>query len=178
MPALTPEPDIPAGGKPEAAFERAIVSEIRALIEKSGTRPALIPHFGLDLAVFAPSDGGTTWWFFEFKAYMGQRRDGCGFGTPKGTGPQVELLLLPDHQLAAIDRWIRFALMDGLRSKGERRFAWFGPLEAKGAAMNGVRRGKQNNFRVSQLMRKPLTWDELSAEVEEFLGLSSREGKR
>ena len=40
---------------------------------------------------------------------------------------------------------------------------------AKNAAMGTVKKGKQNNFRISDLMEKSISWSELSKQIDNFL---------
>src|SRR5579864_921544 len=161
------EPDVLVARQAEAIFEQATIQEISVVLERANIGWTPVKRFGLDLALFFEAQ--SQWRFLEFKAFTGQRPNGCGFGTPKGTGPQVELLKLPETELAHFDPFIRFALVDGTQPVGAARFALFKPTVAKQAAMGVVCNGKQNNFRVSFLMKAPLTWNEFVAALADFI---------
>ncbi len=173
------EPDIIKGCGPEETFHRAIKNEIEEILSRMKSDRSLIEYFildkfGLDLAIFMKwFDGSSTIRLFEIKAFVRSRQGGVGFGNRRGEGSQVDLLLLQEKQLILADEFIRWILVDGTKPKGTRRYAIFSSREAKSAAMGGVKRGKQNNLRVNQLMRNALTWDQLSEELKRFLGGSN-----
>lgn len=116
------------------------------------------------------SNGHFTAHFFELKAFVGSRQGG-GFGNQKGEGSQVDLLLLGNSQLSLANQFIRWLLVDGTRPKESSRFAIFDNNEAKNAAMGDVRRGKQNNLRVNDLMKSAITWTQLIESIRTFIAL-------
>ena len=173
--AFTPEPNMVSGEKPEATLQEAIEREVSCIldVEKAAGRLkeyALLPRFGLDLSILMETESGFMIRALELKVFVGSRQGGVGFGNGKGEGVQVDLLLLNGRQLRLADKFIRWILGDGTSPPGGKRFAFFDSDGAREAAMGGVRRGKQNNFRVSTLMANPLTWDELSGGLAGFLG--------
>jgi len=160
---------------PEQALQRALVDEIEAILGDKKAQGRLLEHFllqsfGLDLAVFAEWTGGTrSCLFLEMKAFVGSRAGGVGFGNQRGSGSQIDLLMLDVSQLHLADTFIRWVLVDGTRPRGAARYVFFDNRLARGAAMGGVGRGKQNNLRVNHLLRSGITWDQLSEELERFL---------
>ncbi len=170
------EPDIRQGSNPEETFRKAVIEAIRNLLKQKRIDGSLVEYFilqnfGLDIAVFM------KWWpnnrftvrFFELKAFVGSRQGGVGFGNPQGKGPQVDILLLKNSQLNLANQFIRWLLVDGTMSKGSRRFVIFDNIKAKEAAMGEVRRGKQNNFRINDLVSNAKNWNDFLKELEEFL---------
>ena len=175
--AYTPEPNISKGTDPERCFQEAIKQEINELLRDKSSRNRagslarffVLEGFGLDLAVFL------EWWdarrvvkLLELKAFVGSRQGGVGFGDRKG-GRQVDLLSLSSSDLALADHFSRWILVDGTLPYGEKRFALFCNSEARDAAMGGVRRGKQNNLRISSVMQHADNWDSLSNKLGAFL---------
>ena len=156
------EPDVIKGYAPEETFHRAIKNEVEEILNCMKSNGSLseyfiLDKFGLDLAIFMKRfDSGSTVRFFELKAFD-LDKGGVGFGNRRGEGSQVDLLLLPEQQLILADEFIRWMLVDGTKPKGTRRYAIFSSREAKSATMGGVKRGKQNNLRVNQLMRNAVT---------------------
>ena len=172
----TPEPDVRGGPfLPEQTLQLAVVEEIEEILGGKKVEGTLLEYFvlqgfGLDLAVFAEwAGGGRSVAFLELKAFVGSRPGGVGFGNQRGSGSQIDLLMLDVSQLHLADAVIQWILVDGTRPRGTARYAFFDNSRAKAAAMAGVKPGKQNNFRVNQLLRNPITWDQLSQEVERFL---------
>lgn len=169
------EPEIVKGYAPEETFRRAIKKEIEEILSRMKSDGSLIEYFildkfGLDLAIFIKRfDGSYTVRLFEIKAFTGSRQGGVGFGNQSGEGSQVDLLLLPKEQMILADEFIRWILVDCTKPKGTPRYAIFSSREAKIAAMGGVKRGKQNNLRVNELMRNAVPWDQLSNELKRFL---------
>jgi len=174
------EPDIIQGSNPEDTFQEAIVGELRNFLAEKKANGTLAEYFilekfGVDIAIFMRlPNGHFTVRFFELKAFVGSRQGGVGFGDQKGKGVQVDLLLLGNSQLSLANQFIRWVLMDGTRPRGSRRFAIFDNNEAKNAAMGNVRRGKQNNLRVNDLMRNAITWSQLIESIRAFIGLQER----
>ena len=172
----TPEPHVGAGAlPPEQTLQLALLEEIEAILGDNKAKRTLTEYFvlegfGLDLAVFTEWAGGVrSVAFLELKAFVGSRPGGVGFGNQRGSGSQIDLLMLDVSQLHLADAVIQWILVDGTRPRGTARYAFFDNSRAKAAAMAGVKPGKQNNFRVSQLLQDAITWDRLSQEVERFL---------
>jgi len=169
------EPDINKGSDPEGTFHKAIIEALRNLLEQEKSAGSLIEyfilqHFGLDVAIFMRwSNNRFTVRFFEFKAFVGSRKGGVGFGNHQGIGSQVDLLLLENSQLNLANQFTQWLLVDGTKPKGSSRFVVFDNIWARNAAMGGVRRGKQNNFRVYDLINNATTWDNLLKKLEFFL---------
>jgi len=160
--------------KPEMAFQHALKAEIIAILDKKKAEGKLIEYsilegFGLDLAVFLKWFNCYSSKFFELKAFVGHRQGGVGFGNGKGEGVQVDLLLMDTDKLLFLNQFARWILIDGTKEYGTRRYAIFDNVIAKNAAMGTMQKGKQNNFRVSQLISDAISWTELSKELEIFL---------
>jgi hypothetical protein len=161
------EPEVVA---PERVFEMTIVEVVRDLVREARCGCLVVPKFGLDVALFLRTSGGGAYSrFLEVKVYAAGRPGGLGFGTPKGTGPQVELLLNTEQDLRLVDDAVRWVLADATRAKGSARYALFDSRRAKSAAMNGVSKGKQNNLRMSALAVGYITWPSLVKELRQFL---------
>ena len=157
---------------PEAAFEEAAIAGIRSRLDRragAGLRYDIIQRFGLDTIVLILSGERLELRLLEFKAYAGQRMGGVGFGNQRGRGPQVDLLMLPDDLLASLTPYVRWCFADLTRLEDERRYSVITCWEAKRAAMGGVGRGKQNNFRIKDALHEPLAWGEMLDRVEGFL---------
>ncbi len=170
----TPEPDVRPGGEPERVLQDAVKSEIERLLARSKSLGLVrdfdvLEGFGLDLAVFATLARGSRVRFVELKAFVGQRPGGVGFGNGEGEGAQVDILLHPTSEMALFDGFVCWILGDGTRPSGTARYVLFSCTEAKFAVMNEVARGKQNNFRVRQLLEEPLTWEQLCERIEHFI---------
>lgn len=126
--------------------------------------------FGLDLAVVVKwPDGSSSFKLLELKAFVGSRQGGVGVGTSSGQGSQIDLLMLDDEQLDLCDEFIRWIFVDGTEPEGTKRYAFFATSNAKNATMGTVLRGKQNNLRVSDLRKNLISWNELLAQLEQFL---------
>ena len=173
--AKTQEPDIVRGSDPEKALRKAIIAEIKELLNQwqlshSLVRFFILEDFGLDVAVFMESSNQYyTAKFLELKAFVGSRPGGIGFGNQAGKGSQVDLLKLGQGELKLADRFSRWIMVDGTKSRGLARFTIFSNSQAHEAAMNSVGRGKQNNLRIDDLMANAITWDNLLKELEAFL---------
>jgi len=169
------EPDVEQAKQPEEIFRRAVIRVIKNILERKKEKNSLIEYFilqnfGLDIAVFMKwSDNRSTVRFFELKAFVGSRQGGVGFGDSRGRGPQVDLLLLKNSQLDLANKFIRWLLVIGTKPKGKDRFVIFDNIQAKNATMGGVKRGKQNNFRISYLEKNAITWKKFLEKLEEFL---------
>ena len=171
-----PEPDIIQGSSPEETLQKAVVEEIKKFLSNRKSNGHLIEYFiieklGLDIAIFMKDlQNRFTVLFLEFKAFVGSRQGGVGFGNQRGDGVQVDLLLLDNSKLSLANQFIRWILVDGTKPKGSSRFVIFDNDQAKSAAMGGVKKGKQNNFRVNDLMRNAITWTELIESLNRFIG--------
>lgn len=168
METLTPEPTISS----ESEFQSSVLSALRSRLETQGRADlqyAVLERFGLDTAILVSCRLSTVIRFVEFKAYAGQRPGGVGFGSPKGEGPQVDLLMLPDALLTALNPSVRWCFADLTLPAGTSRYSPITCAEAKQAAMGKIAKGKQNNFRIKDALAHPLTWDELLGNLERFL---------
>ncbi len=154
---------------PESTFEAAVLEAVRGFVRQKGYRCLVIPRFGLDVALFLENAGRASVRFLETKVYAAGRQGGVGFGTPKGEGPQVELLLCPDRDLELLDNAVRWVLADATRPAGAARYALFDCRRAKAAAMGEVRKGKQNNLRLSALQDCFVTWSDMLEQLSQFL---------
>ena len=154
---------------PESVFEATLVETVHDVVREAGCSCPVVPRFGLDLALFLANGGRTYARFLEAKVYAAGRPGGVGFGTPKGEGPQVELLLCPDQDLGLLDTAVRWVLADATRPPGSARYALFDCRRAKAAAMGEVRKGKQNNLRMSTLQDCFMTWPALVDQLRRFL---------
>lgn len=154
---------------PESVFEAAILEAARALANQRDCRCLVVPKFGLDLAFFLENNGRVYVRFLEAKVYAAGRPGGVGFGTPRGEGPQVELLLGAGRDLELLDTAVRWVLADATRQAGTARYALFDCRHAKAAAMGEVRKGKQNNLRLSSLQDCFVTWSDLLEQLSQFL---------
>lgn len=169
------EPDIIQGSNPEKTFQKSIVCVLRKFLNKRKCEGTLVEYyilenFGLDIAIFMKwKNNQFTVRFFEVKAFVGSRLNGVGFGNQKGKGAQVDLLLLEESQLDLANQFVRWIMVNGQKRKGTKRFIFFNSGQAKKAAMCGVKKGKQNNFRVKDLMKNSIKWHELIQEIERFL---------
>src|SRR5208282_519010 len=103
---------------PESAFEAAVLDAVRDLVRDVGCGCLVVPKFGLDLALFLAREDRTYIRFLEVKVYAAGRPGGVGFGTQKGEGPQVQLLLCPDRDLGLLDTAVRWVLADATRPAG------------------------------------------------------------
>jgi hypothetical protein len=154
---------------PEAVFEAAVIEVVRDLVRELGCDCVVVPRFGLDVALFLGNEGHTYSRFLEVKVYAAGRPGGVGFGTPAGQGPQVELLLCSEKDLALLDTSVRWILADATRQPGTKRYALFDCRRAKAAAMGEVRKAKQNNLKISAIQDCFVTWNELVSQLREFL---------
>jgi len=169
------EPDIKQGSNPEKTFRESVIEALRDILDRKRTAGLLIDYFilqdfGLDIAVFMKwPDNSSTVRFFELKAFVGSRQGGVGFGNSQGKSPQVDILLLENSQLNIANQFILWLLVDGTKSNGSNRFVIFDNIQARNAAMGGVKRGKQNNFRINTLINNATTWNNFLKELENFL---------
>lgn len=151
---------------PEEKFEEAL-NELFKRVKDRYRRTTIVPKFGLDFAFFCSDTCRTRVTFVEVKSYGGQRQGGIGFGNGKGEGPQVDILLSDSIDL--LDKCVRWAFADATRNVCSPRYALLNCTEAKAVAMNGVAKGKQNNFRVSALSQHFVSWEEFCKRLLKFL---------
>jgi hypothetical protein len=154
---------------PEERFEASLLELTRVCLADAGVRYAVVPKFGLDIAVFLQVGSARLAKFIEAKSYGAQRMGGVGFGSGKGVGPQVDLLLCAEDELAAFDPYVRWAIVDATRRPTEPRYGLFSCSRAKGAAMGCVARGKQNNLRLSSLASDLVEWSRFCDAFRKFL---------
>ena len=161
-----PEPE---SVTPESVFEAAIRGAAERMLRDAGVVYAVVPKFGLDLGIFLQDSSGPRARFVEAKVFAAARPGGVGFGNQQGRGPQVDLLLCSEPELLILDSSVRWVLADATLPVGTARYAVFTCRTAKQAAMGGVRKGKQNNFRVSAFASGLLTWSQALSELRAFL---------
>lgn len=167
----TSEPMIISGQDPEATLHKAIVDEIRCILNEAGVKFVVVEKFGLDIGVFIQNDDRKYAKFIELKAYVGGRMNGVGFGNGVGKGPQVDILILPQNEISILNSsvlWL-LGLGDEIKPKGSSRFAIFSCTDAQKAAMGKVERGKQNNFKISFLTDRLISWAQAKIELRRFL---------
>jgi hypothetical protein len=168
---LLEEPDF----KTERELEDAVGLVAQGVLQRGGADALVLRGFGLDLAVFAKKDGTSIVRFFEVKSFAAEHGR-CGFGNQEGEGNQIRLLFdigrgeaRAASVLRLFDPTIRWILGDRSRALGVPRFVFFTCEEAQAAAMNGVRPGKQNNFRLSAFGKSWITWRELIVRITDFV---------
>lgn len=161
-----PEPNLDRG---EIALQEAVVAQCRRILEAAGARYILLEGFGLDVAIWVVRDTLVEVKFLEMKVFTGARRGGVGFGNGQGKGPQVDLLLVDEPSLGILDQSVRWILGDATLPDGSARFALVPSDAAKASAMGGVARGKQNNFRIKELVRCAIDWLTFCEQLGRFL---------
>lgn len=159
------EPDVVY---PEEEFEKALASVIQAHL-RSNVASKVVPRFGLDIAIFLPHPIASRVLFVEAKSYGLQRQGGIGFGDRHGKGPQVDFLLSSVDQLAILNSHVLWAFADATQPRGTTRYALLTCSEARDAAMGGVAREKQNNFRMSMLNAHRVAWPTFCEKLLTFL---------
>ena len=163
------EPEIEQGKCPENSLHLALVSQLRMMGEEKGKDLLILDEFGLDIAIFYQRDDYLVSRFIELKTFVGSRQGGVGIGNSRGYGTQIDLLLLSHEQLEKLYKNIIWVLGFGTMPIGTPRYKVFSCLEAKNAAMGGIRRGKQNNLRISDLTDNLMTWIEILEYTDGFL---------
>ncbi len=161
-----PEPNLERG---EAALQEAVVKQCHRILEAADARYILLEGFGLDIAIWVLRDSLVQVKFLEMKVFTGARPGGVGFGNGKGRGSQVDLLLIDESSLRMVDGSVRWVFGDATLPAGSARFALVQSCVARGAAMGGVARGKQNNFRIKELMRHGISWFTFCERLGRFL---------
>jgi len=159
----------PAAVSPESEFARAVIAVAAEILRVGGLSFVTVQKFGLDVAFFIRGANGTTAKMLEFKCFAGGRPGGVGFGTPRGSGPQVELLRHTAPDLELVTPVIRWALVDALLPLGAKRYVLFDSVAAKASAMHQVKAGKQNNFRVAAFRPCMTEWPVFVDALERFL---------
>jgi len=152
--------------------ERDFEEHMREWLEQELGPAYPLMRLGLDLCILAPAAGLLR--LVEFKAYKGHRAGGIGFGDGRGRGPQVDLLLQPPRILKRLEPTVRWCFTDLTRSLGSPRYALITSVQAKSAAMGGVARGRQNNFRKESVFQQPLELRLLLRSMKMFATASRR----
>jgi hypothetical protein len=160
------EPDV---AYPEETFEAIVLKVLHAGLSTVGVPFCVVPHFGLDAAIFiGDSAASAKVLFVEAKSYGGQRVGGVGFGNGRGEGPQVDILLADPP--GPLDASVRWAFVDATQGAGSARYALLDCHAARETAMGGVAHGKQNNFRISSLAPHFVLWAQFCERLLEFVG--------
>jgi hypothetical protein len=159
----------------ERELEVAIAEAAQQHLLDRGAQVLVIKRFGLDVAVFYSTAGVSAAHFLEIKSFA-QHHGRCGFGNGKGEGNQIRLLFdevvgqpRPAWQLKVIGSSVGWILGNQTLPHGSPRFVFFNSEEAQAAAANGVRVGKQNNFRLSSFASRWITWPVLMDRIATFL---------
>jgi len=84
-------------------------------------------------------------------------------------GGRVDLLMQGQNELVAADQSCHWIIADATKERGTPRFWTLTNLEARGAAMKSVERGKQNNLSMNRMPGHALTWCDLMKELKAFL---------
>ncbi len=165
------EPHFQKGARPEQVVHAAFVAQVNELLTAASEVEGhfILERFGLDIAVFFRCNNQARIRLFEVKAFVGSRGSGVGFGTQRGEGPQVDLLMQDHARLRVADDLCAWLVADGTQPHGEPRFALVTNTQVKEAAMAGVARGKQNNINMARLRPYCMTWKALSDAVEHLL---------
>jgi hypothetical protein len=159
----------------ERELEDAVASAARELMRARGFEVVILRGFGLDLAIFAHKDLAPLVAFLEIKAFAAHHGR-CGFGNQRGEGNQVRLLF--DEMIQAprdpevlrlFSPTVRWVLGNRSSPVGSARFAFFTCEQAQAAAANGVKPGKQNNFRLSAFKDIWVSWPDLIEQIGDFL---------
>ncbi len=157
----------------ENKFREWLIKELNIILKKKKKEGKIkdygfIKNFGLDIAIFIKKkDNSTIVKFLELKVYSGARNNGVGFGTPRGKGIQVEIL--KDNILINLtNNFVRWILYNK-RGSDEKKYVIFDNFKAKDSTMEFIKEGKQNNFKIKDLMEISLTEREFFRELEKFL---------
>ena len=149
----------------EKEFQKHLVDAIHIILKQREIDYCLLENFGLDVCIFLNQKDYQVVRFLEMKFYSGQRPDGVGFGNSRGEGPQVDLLINSDmRRFNSSIRW-SLAVKEGDHTK----YAFFTCEDAKNSAMEGVKRGKQNNLKISKIIKEDISWENLLKEVTKFI---------
>ncbi len=167
MPA--PEPELRSGLDAEEVLRRAVIAEIHTMLTQAHIRYILLESFGLDVAVFAQCDDNSYARFIEVKAFIGGRPGGLRAGSHRDASSQVNRLLRDPVNLPIIDSFVRWILGVGTEPIGAPRYAFFTSVQARGAVIVSMERDNEDNLRVSTFQNNLVTWEELLAQLKEFL---------
>lgn len=159
----------------EKELENAIAIAAINLLEAKGFRVVTLQGFGLDIAIFAKCDGRQIAKFFEVKAFAAHHGR-CGMGDGSGKGNQIRILFDDTLQaprkadaLELFNPCVRWILGNSSAPVGSKRYVLFTSEQAQAAAANGVKPGKQNNFRLSAFDNSWITWPDLLVQLGKFL---------
>ena len=159
----------------EKELENAVVRAATKLLQAKSFDVVTLQGFGLDIAIFAKRDGMNRTKFFEVKSFA-THNGRCGMGDSRGGGNQIRILFDDDLQaprasdiLELFNPSIRWILGDSSAPIGTRRYVLFTSKQAQAAAANGVKPGKQNNFRLSAFEDNWVAWPDLLVQMAEFL---------
>jgi hypothetical protein len=159
----------------ERELEDAVGEAIKEMLNQRDLHSIVLRGFGLDLAVFFSENGTASARFFEVKSFAGHHGR-CGFGNQRGEGNQIRLLYnqalghpRSHSELRLFNDTIRWVLGNQSMPYGSARFALFTCEEAQLAAANGVKPGKQNNFRLSFFDSTWVRWPEFLESMQTFL---------
>ena len=159
--------------EPDFCSERDLEAALATVAREALTPDAVVVRgFGLDIAIFAPARDGTVLRLMEIKAFS-PHHGRCAFGHGKG-GNQVRLLWddtlgtpRSGTGLDVLDKSIRWIIGHRGRQIGDARYAFLNCTEVQQAASGGVRAGKYNNIRLTEL--DWIDWCELERRVTTFL---------
>ena len=168
------EPEIQKGSRPEESFRSGFLHEVLEVLsalqqESRIDEFFLLPDFGFDLGVFLGKEGRTRSIFFNLKMYMGAKPRVVEIGDQSGSGSEVELLQLNTARSAMAAESFRWILVDITKPRGNRRYSIFTTDQAKEGLMGGLNKKKQNSIKLASVMTFPMTWDELSGKLADFL---------
>jgi hypothetical protein len=155
----------------ERELESAVICVAQDCLRHEGEL-IVMRGFGLDIAVFASVHGRTALRLLEVKAFH-PAHGRCGFGHGAG-GNQVRLLWDEESNaprspsgLRLLDQSVRWIIGNRGSAVNAARFAFLDCTAVQEAATGGVRLGKYNNIRLSQLSW--ITWSELERSIRCFL---------
>ena len=172
--AHSPEPEILKGAHPEESFRTGILHEVLEVLselQQGGMIDEffLMPGFGFDLGVFLGREGRTRSVFFNLKMYMGAKPRVVEIGDQSGSWSEVELLQLNTARSTLAAESFRWVLVDITKTRGNRRYSLFTTDQAREGLMGGLNKKKQNSIKLASVMTFPMTWDELSGKLADFL---------
>ncbi|HAA47604.1 MAG TPA: hypothetical protein DCE03_03840 [Synergistaceae bacterium] len=172
--AFSLEPDLIKGSKPEETLKNSLLQELMEALTQAQSEETIeeffiLPEFGFDLAVFIQKEGLIRSRFLNMKIYTGTRPKTVEIGDQKGSGNEMEILLLNKSRISMAEEAFRWVLCDITKQKGNRRYSIFSPEQAKEGLFGGLNKKKQNSIKLGSVMTFPLTWDELSVHVVSFL---------
>ncbi|MDK2846032.1 MAG: hypothetical protein PWR18_634, partial [Synergistales bacterium] len=97
--AFSLEPDLIKGSKPEETLKNSLLQELMEALTQAQSEETIeeffiLPEFGFNLAVFIQKEGLIRSRFLNMKIYTGTRPKNVEFGDQKGSGNEMEILLL------------------------------------------------------------------------------------